>query len=114
MARKLFVLIIFAGFLNWCFTKTETIDDEPVYSQISVNSDTTVTLYATQWCGYCKKARKLLEKNNIEYQEYDIETSDQGASQYKALNGQGIPILVINSEVIRGYKPEAIVAALNK
>lgn len=67
-----------------------------------------VILYATSWCGYCAKARKLLEQNNIAYFEYDIEQSTEGNRQYKALGGRGIPVLLINGEVVKGYNPRLI------
>jgi mycoredoxin len=67
-----------------------------------------VVLYATEWCGYCKKTRDLLEKNGIEYTEYDIEKSAQGKEEYDQLNGRGIPLMVINGQVVRGYDPNTI------
>jgi len=112
VGKKLFVLVIFAGFLNWYFGKEESISSTPAHSNISLDSEYPVTLYATDWCGYCKKTRKFLAENNIEYQEYDIEKSEEGSRQYKALNGNGVPLLVVNEEVIRGYNPKAIIAAL--
>lgn len=69
-----------------------------------------VILYATSWCGYCAKARELMDKNNIEYFEYDIEKSTKGYSQHKALGGSGIPVLLINGEVIKGYNPGRILS----
>lgn len=71
-------------------------------------------LYATKWCGYCKKARSLLNENNISFYEYDIEKSQEGAKQHKSLGGKGIPVLLINGEVIKGYNPSRILALANK
>ncbi|HHI93228.1 MAG TPA: glutaredoxin family protein [Gammaproteobacteria bacterium] len=113
MFNKLFVLLIFAGFLNWYLTEPETNVTEFVYTQDTVDGDNGVILYATQWCGYCEKAREFMASNNIEYQEYDIEKSEKGANDYKALNGNGVPLLVVNNKVIRGYKPSEIMAALD-
>jgi len=67
-----------------------------------------VVLYATSWCGYCKKTRELLEKNNIEYIEHDIEHSAVGKNEYDKLNGRGVPLMLIAGEVIRGYDPKSI------
>ncbi|WNO10230.1 glutaredoxin family protein [Teredinibacter sp. KSP-S5-2] len=67
-----------------------------------------VILYSTAWCGYCAKARKLLKDNGIDYFEYDIEKSQEGKRQYKALGGSGIPVLLIKGEVIKGYNPNRI------
>lgn len=67
-----------------------------------------VILYSTAWCGYCAKARKLLNDHNIDYFEYDIEKSQEGKQQHKALGGSGIPVLLIKGEVIKGYNPNRI------
>ncbi|WP_163836323.1 glutaredoxin family protein [Spartinivicinus ruber] len=71
-----------------------------------------VVLYATSWCGYCKKARTFLEKYKIPYIEYDIEKSAVGYQQYKQLNGKGVPFFSVKGKTINGYNPQAVVAAL--
>ncbi len=73
-----------------------------------------VILYATAWCGYCKKARELMDSNNIPYFEYDIEKSKEGNEQHKNLGGKGIPVLLINGEVIKGYSASRILALANE
>lgn len=73
-----------------------------------------VVLYATAWCGYCKKTRSLLAEHGIPFVEYDIEKSSEGFAQYKALNGNGIPLLVVNGDVIRGYNPKQILSSAGK
>jgi len=67
-----------------------------------------VILYATAWCGYCKKTRTLLRENGIPFHEYDIEKSREGARQYQSLGAGGIPVLLINGEVVHGYNPNRI------
>jgi glutaredoxin len=69
-------------------------------------------LYATAWCPYCAKARKLLTARNVPYREYDIEKSSEGLAQYERLGGQGIPVLVIKDKVIHGFDEDKINAAL--
>lgn len=67
-----------------------------------------VILYATTWCGYCNATRELLAREGIPYTEYDIEKSAEGKQQYDSLRGRGVPLLVIDGEVIRGYNPQRI------
>lgn len=62
-----------------------------------------VILYATTWCGYCKKTRAFLAKNNIQYTEYDIETTVRGRDGHEALGGGGVPVLDIKGNVVYGY-----------
>lgn len=72
-----------------------------------------VVLYATSWCGYCAKARALFEEQGIAYFEYDIEESAVGEEQYKALGGDGVPLMIVNNQVIQGFKKKRILKALN-
>lgn len=70
-------------------------------------------LYATEWCGYCAKARQFFAENHIPYQELDVEKSELGQREYQKLGGGGVPIIVINeTKVIRGFDPETIIEAL--
>jgi len=62
-----------------------------------------VIMYSTSWCGYCKKARKHFERNNIPYQDYDIEKSKKAAQDYKRLNGRGVPVILIGKRRMNGF-----------
>ena len=70
-----------------------------------------VILYATEWCGYCAKARELLAADGISYREIDIEKDSAGRQAYQALGGRGVPLLDVRGQSVRGYNPEAIRAA---
>ena len=67
-----------------------------------------VILYATSWCKYCEKARELMDRHKIPYVEYDIEKSKEGSSQYQKLGVQGVPVLLINGQVVVGYSESKI------
>jgi glutaredoxin len=73
-----------------------------------------VVLYSTAWCGYCEKTRKLLRERSVPFVEHDIERSPEGRRQYDALNGRGVPLLVVKGTVVRGYSPQAILSALGQ
>jgi len=62
-----------------------------------------VIMYSTSWCGYCKKARKHFERNNIPYKEHDIEKSKKAAKEYKRLNGRGVPVILIGKRRMNGF-----------
>lgn len=74
--------------------------------------DAGVILYATSWCGYCAKTRRFLDKHDIAYHEYDIEKSREGREQFEKLGGRGVPLLLVNGEVVKGYRPEKILEYL--
>lgn len=73
-----------------------------------------VILYATDWCGYCARTRVFLREQGIAYQEYDVEKSAEGAAQYRSLNGNGVPLLLVNGEQVQGYDPERILELLGR
>ncbi len=77
-----------------------------------VSSDADVILYATSTCGYCKMTRELFAEYDVEYTEYDIERSYDGREQYDKLRGRGVPLIVINDEIIRGFNKQSILKAL--
>jgi mycoredoxin len=93
---KKIVLILAAVFLFQYFYSPKTI-------QVNEVKHENVILYATSWCGYCRKAREFLTENNIQYIEYDVEKSEQGRQQHQALGGGGVPVLDIKGTVIYGY-----------
>ncbi len=63
----------------------------------------TVIMYSTSWCGYCKNAAHHFEKNKIPFTEYDIEKSEKAAKEYKALNGRGVPVILIGDQRMNGF-----------
>ncbi len=72
-----------------------------------------VVLYATSWCGYCAQAREFFVSNRIAYREIDVETSDEGRAEFHRLGGNGVPVIVIDkSNVMHGFDPDAVLAAL--
>jgi mycoredoxin len=103
---KNFILIAIAlgVFLNWS-TLRDQFSPPPDFSAQHPEG---VVLYATDWCGYCKKTRAFFEENKIAYVEYDIEKSTEGRQQYDQLHGSGIPLVMIKGEVIRGYDPSSM------
>ena len=71
-----------------------------------------VIVYGAAWCTTCKAAKHFLYQQGIPFREYDIETSEKGRADYQQLGGGGIPIIVINDQVMRGFYPQTILAWL--
>jgi len=81
---------------------------------LKLSGDEQVMLYATSWCGYCAKTRRFFAENHIPYQELDVERTELGRKAYEALGAGGVPIIVVNeTQVIRGFDPDAIIEALS-
>ncbi|WP_263145125.1 glutaredoxin family protein [Pseudomonas sp. RIT-PI-AD] len=70
-----------------------------------------VILYGTAWCGYCAKTRAFLAERGIPYLDLDIEASAEARRGYEALGGNGVPLVDVKGTLVRGYNPDAILAA---
>ena len=103
--KKVIVLVAVIGLLLKFGVLKNPFESKPEFVSDYGNR---VVLYATSWCGYCKKTRALLRDNRISFTEYDIESSSKGRDEYNQLNGDGVPLLIMDGEIIRGYDPRKI------
>ncbi|MCH9696853.1 MAG: glutaredoxin family protein [Gammaproteobacteria bacterium] len=78
--------------------------------QSDINSDSSselnqssVVMYATSWCGYCRKARKYFKANDIAYTEYDIEKDMSAKRRYDAFGGRGVPVIFAGNRRMNGF-----------
>jgi len=110
MKKYFFIIAVVAVVLNWS-SITNYFSPPPDYSALHGGK---VILYATSWCGYCEKARELLNENNIEFHEYDVEKSEEGREQFKRLGGKGVPVILIDGEVLKGFNPSRILELAKK
>jgi glutaredoxin len=62
-----------------------------------------VIMYSTDWCGYCKKARTYLKKNNIPFTEYDIEKDVEAAKRHENLGATGVPVILVGNKRMNGF-----------
>ncbi len=46
-----------------------------------------LTMYSTQWCGYCQRLKAQLKRENIEFDEVDIEQDKNAANLVEKVNG---------------------------
>ena len=63
-----------------------------------------ILMYSTTWCGYCVRAKVLLEERGLEFEE--IAMDDDPAFRQKLLELTGrltVPQIFIDGEPIGGY-----------
>lgn len=65
-----------------------------------------VTMYSTQRCGYCKKARAYFRKAGIAYREHDIDASESARRNYDKAGGRGVPLIFIGKARMDGFSQE--------
>lgn len=98
----------------------ETINEQRLNSRASTYSQTQVKLlstdkpstyrtqqkivmYTTSSCGYCAKARAYFAEKSINYKEKNIETSKKYHSEFKALGGKGVPVILWGKNKMNGF-----------
>jgi mycoredoxin len=56
-----------------------------------------ITVYSTQWCGYCRRLKAQLDREGIAYVEVDIEVVPEAADVVMAVNhgNQTVPTVVL-------------------
>jgi glutaredoxin 3 len=63
-----------------------------------------VVMYTTPWCGYCRRAKALLDERGIGFEEIDLD--DDPAFRQKLFDltgGWTVPQILIDGRPIGGY-----------
>jgi glutaredoxin-like protein len=57
-----------------------------------------IIVYSADWCGDCRRSKRLLAKLNIEYKLIDVESDLTAADKVREINGgmQSIPVIVFD------------------
>jgi glutaredoxin 3 len=63
-----------------------------------------VRVYSTRWCGYCVRAKTLLENRGIEYEEISLD-DDPAFRQtlFDLTGGWTVPQILIDGRPMGGY-----------
>lgn len=72
-------------------------------------------MYATTWCGSCRRARAYLDHNGIAYTEYDIDEDADAKERLSEINPRrSIPTFQIDDIVQIGFSEESLEHKLNQ
>ncbi len=62
-----------------------------------------VTVYTTQYCPYCNRAKALLKSKNIPFEEVDLSNDDKKREELEEKTGHmTVPMIFIGDEFIGG------------
>lgn len=62
-----------------------------------------VQIYATSWCPYCERARRLLRDKHVDFEEIDIEERPGAREEMTARSGrQTVPQVFIGDRHVGG------------
>jgi glutaredoxin 3 len=63
-----------------------------------------VRLYSTRWCGYCVRAKALLEQRGVPYEEISLDDDPAFRQTIFELTGRStVPQILVDDEPIGGY-----------
>lgn len=93
-------------------TQAEKLDLEiNTYTNVTIENSPDdvgqkVVMYSTDWCGYCKKARKYFERNNISFVDYDIEKNAKAKKRYDKMGATGVPVILVGKKRMSGFSEQ--------
>ena len=63
---------------------------------MTASAPAAMTIYSTQWCGYCHRLMKQLDREGVGYSVVDIEDDPAAAEYVMSVNGgnQTVPTVV--------------------
>ena len=63
-----------------------------------------VTIYTSAYCTYCRRAKKLLERKQVDYEEVRLdEDAEKRKEMVEKLNWRTVPMIFVNEQFIGGY-----------
>jgi glutaredoxin 3 len=72
-----------------------------------------VTIYSTPTCHFCGLAKDFFKAHNVAFQEFNVGSDLAKRAEMIEKSGQmGVPVIVINDEVIVGFNEPKISEAL--
>ncbi|MDT8715646.1 glutathione S-transferase N-terminal domain-containing protein [Clostridium sp. 19966] len=74
-----------------------------------------VTVYTTNTCPWCVKAKAYLKEKGVEYKEVNVSQDRQAAMEMINKSGQrGVPVLDIDGNIVVGFDKAAIDEYISK
>ena len=61
-----------------------------------------VTMYATAWCPYCARARALLDRKGVAWNEIDVDDAPRRTEMIERSGRRTVPQLFIGGQPIGG------------
>ena len=61
-------------------------------------------LYTTAWCGFCERAKQLLEERGIPYEEIHVDNDPAFRAKLLDLTGRWtVPQIIVDGKPVGGY-----------
>ncbi len=79
-------------------------DENTQNTQEQESTQKEVIIYTTSTCPYCEAAKNFFNQHGIVYTDYNVQEDHDKAREMVQISGQmGVPVIVIDGEVIIGF-----------
>ncbi len=74
-----------------------------------------IEIFTTPTCPYCLMTKELLNQKKVSYVEHNVAVDEEARQKMVQISGQlGVPVIVIDEEVIVGFDHNALENALRE
>ncbi|MCK5706430.1 MAG: glutathione S-transferase N-terminal domain-containing protein [Candidatus Aureabacteria bacterium] len=73
-----------------------------------------IKVYSTPTCPYCIRVKEFISSKGFSYNDIDVSSNPEAAQEMVKASGQmGVPVIMIDQEVIIGFDREKITSLLD-
>ena len=119
-ALALFI-IMSCGTTGWQPTAIHHPESDSIQQTEPKKGEFIVMLYSTDWCYWCKVAKKWMTKEKIKFVERDYDDPEEKKKLMDyaktigyAGNLDAVPIFVIGTKIIVGYNPKQVLCEIGR
>ena len=70
---------------------------------------TSVTIYSTPTCAYCRLTKEFFKEHHVSYKEVNVQEDSQAAQEMIKKSGQmGVPVIDVDGKIIVGFDENAL------
>jgi glutaredoxin len=66
-----------------------------------------IILYSADWCGACRKAKRFLTRNDIAFDERNVDNPRVAEELLRKTGQRGIPVIDVDGRIISGFNPQS-------
>lgn len=73
-----------------------------------------IIVYSTPTCPFCKLVKEYLNEHHVEFEDIDVSANHEQAQEMIHKSGQmGVPVIVVDENVVVGFDKEKLNEYLN-
>ena len=65
-----------------------------------------IVLYSAEWCGACRKAKRYMTRNGIDFELRDVDEPRFAEELRRKTGARAVPVIDVNGRVLTGFSPD--------